>query len=143
MHYLKMTHTVGEGATLELAEPQRLWRASDRPIGGGEESAAGIPSNYVIRYQPILRLAPRIRESEWAAYVQFLRDVDGAGASFTVILKNEEEDAVSYTVWVESPSVAKEQEIEYEREDNYPSILNTELVLKRTTPEPFDVPFYD
>ena len=138
---INVPRLVRTGQDLTLTWPMAPWTPGDRPIGGGERSAAGIPSNYVLRTEPLLRLVLRIDESEWADVVAFLRGVDAAGSSWT--LYPDASDALtSYTVYLESPSVANGEEITPARDENDLSLFTLPVTVRRTSETVFDVPLY-
>jgi len=117
------------------------WMEASRPVGGGEVSAAGIPSHYTIRHDPLLRVILRVRESEWASLATFLRAVDDGALSFT-FHPDTNVSGTSFTVYLESPSVANGEEISPTRDDRDPGVLLVSITLRRTTSTVFALPLY-
>jgi hypothetical protein len=126
------------GQTLNLTWPMQWWTPADRAIGGGERSAAGVPSNYVIRNEPLLEVRLRVTEEEWPLLLTFLRAVDAAGAAFT--FRADQNVAADLTVYLERPSVADGEEYRPEgRDEGDHTLFIVPLTLRRTTSVAFDV----
>lgn len=130
----------GTGPTvLALSLPMMPWLPDDVPIGGGEKSAAGIPSNFVIRHEPLLHLTLRVTEAEWPQLVAFLRAVDSPGSAFTFI-PDQTALATSYTCYLESPSVASGESYRpIGRDEEYPEVYLFPMTVRRSTSTVFDV----
>lgn len=116
------------------------WTEAVARTGGGERAANGTPSNYVVGTFPLLRVILRVLESEWSTLVTFLLAVDGAGTSFT--FHPDTNEATSFTVYLDSPSVMNGEEINYTRDDGDPGVLLVPITLRRTTATPFALPLY-
>jgi hypothetical protein len=126
------------GQTLNLSWPMQWWTPVDRAIGGGERSAAGVPSNYVIRTEPLLEVRLRVTEAEWPLLVTFLRAVDAAGSAWT--FRPDQNVAADLTVYLERPSVAAGEELRPEmRDEGDHTLFIVPLTLRRTTSTALDV----
>jgi hypothetical protein len=128
---------VRTGQDLTLTRPMAYTRPSDRAIGGGETSAAGVPSRYVIVWLPRLYVTLEFTEAEWPNVSAFLRAVDAGALAWTFY--PDAAVATSHTVYLESPSVANDEAIEPQRLDGYPFIYRLPLILRRTTSTVWDV----
>jgi hypothetical protein len=128
------------GQTLDLSLPMAPWTPRDRGIGGGEKSAAGVPSNYTIRREPLLDLRLRVTEAEWPTLVGFLRAVDDAGIAWS--LRPDRDVSTTLTVYLESPSVANDEEITAERDDGDPTVYVVAITVRPTTSTVPDVRLY-
>jgi hypothetical protein len=128
------------GQTLTLTYPMADLLVSDRPIGGGEDSAAGVPSRYTVARHPLVQLRLRVLETEWPDLVAFLRAVD-AGIAFT--WHPDTLEATSYSVYLESPSVAQGESFAPEgRDEGDGSVLLVPVTLRRTTTTAWNVRLY-
>jgi hypothetical protein len=120
------------GQDLTLTWPMAVSRPVDRPTGGGEKSASGVPSNYVIAWEPLLYVTFRVLETEWANVSTFLRAVDEGGLSFT-FYPDAAITGTSYTVYLESPSVRNGESIEPQREQQDLGMYLLPLTLRKST----------
>lgn len=126
------------GQTLDLTWPAMLYTTATRAVGGGEVSAAGVPSVYVVRHEPILRTTLRVTEPEFAALDTFWRATQGQAFTYRV----DQNVAADLTVYWEDPALTTSgtAELTFTRDEQYPGLLLVPIALRRTTNTAFTVP---
>lgn len=129
----------GAGPTvLLLTLPCSRWDPEDRPIGGIDETASGVPVGYLIRTEPLLHLTLRFTEAEWPSIVAWIRAVI-TGAAFTFRL--DQNDALTEaTYYLEAPSL-KGGDVRPTRNASFPLVYELAITLRRTTDTVLDFRF--
>lgn len=123
--------------TLDLSLPCMPWEPEDRPIGGMDRTASGVPVGYVQRVEPLLHTTLRFTESEWPDVSAWLRYAM-SGQSFTFRL-DQADAATAGTYYLESPSI--ESGSVRPTRDQYPGVFQLAVTLRRTTEAVIDFPF--
>lgn len=127
----KFSVTIGMTTTnLTLTWPQFPWDVGLLLVGGGERTS--VPSNYLIRSEPVMDLRIRVVEgTEQGNLLAFLLLVMD-GRSFT-FWPDVDVTGTSYTVYLESPSVANGDKIMPSGRDTEPSVLIYNMTVRRST----------
>jgi hypothetical protein len=130
------------GQTLDLTHPTQPWTDEDGISGGGEESAAGVPSVWVDHYRPVRRVTLRVLESEWGNLVTFWRATQGIAFTHR---PDQDVGATEHTVYWETPSLTNDPRatLTYTRDEGDPSVLLVPVALRRTTSTAFTDLFYE
>lgn len=126
----------GDDVDFTMSLPQMPWDFSSRGIGGSDIAGSGIPASFEIRRDYLLYQTLRFRESEWPDVERMVRHLQRDG-SVMEYLDSTTLDAC--VVYGESPAMG--EEIKPRRSD-YPSILELDIVVRRTTSVIFSDEFY-
>jgi hypothetical protein len=127
------------GQTIDCTWPAQPYTTGTLPIGGGEESAAGVPSVYVVRYAPLLRTTLRLTEAEFLSLDTFWRATQGIAFTF----RTDRDVATDLTVYWHEPHIRDGGELTFTRDENDGATLLVPVTLRRTTQTAFTVPAYD
>lgn len=134
----KFTYDVGP-TTLLMTQSSTIWTPDRVLQGGGSESAAGVPENYVIRRDGILNLGLKFLESEWAAVAAFLDFCIGSGSQGWFTFFPDQTKGLNYQSWLLKPKIGEPWGTK--RADGYVKALQIDLTLRtRTTGTIYDIP---
>jgi hypothetical protein len=102
------------------------WLPMDSTVGGQRISAAGIPASYVVRRDVLLQLTLRVRESEWASFLNLL--TYGQAAEAITWTPDAEVPAETYQVYWHAPAAG--EQMTPSRNAEYPSVFEVSITLR-------------
>lgn len=132
----------GDEVELELRYPQAPWTLADGGEGGSATAASGIPEAYRIREDRIARLQLRVYEDELPAFRAFLRWARMSGEAFTFRF-DVDEAATEYEVYLHAPRWEDQQEVEYHRDPEFPSLLRFQMAIRTEMGDPINISWTD
>jgi hypothetical protein len=128
------------GQTIDCTWPALPYTTGTLSVGGGEESAAGIPSVYVVRWAPLLRTTLRLTEAEFLSLDTFWRATQAVAWTFRTDLAVAGSEV---TVYWHEPHIRDGGELTFTRDESDGATLLVPIALRRTTQVAFTVPAYD
>ena len=120
-----------------MSVPQRPWGFGSRGVGGSDISAAGVPASYEIRRDHLLHLTLRFPESEWDDVERLVRHLQLAGSA--TLYPDQDDTSVLHLVYGESPALGEEI---LPRRSAFPSVLELDVTVRRTTDAIFVDPYF-
>jgi hypothetical protein len=118
--------------------PVRAWRRWTVTVGGARTAAGGVPASHVVRTDYNLWLTLRLHESELADLAALIQW--GLLAEYFTWYPDADDTSTSYAVYLEFPRAG--DEIEEERDDEYPDVLEVAIALRKLTPSPWTLEYF-
>lgn len=126
---------VWNGTTFDFTIPSTLWVPKTKMIGGGDESAAGIPEVFEIRRDHLVSLSVRFFESQWPNVAAWLEWAQSNAGSFAFWF-DKADAGTAHTCYLITPGPT--EMIDPDR-DSFVGAYRLALTLRRTTSVRFDV----
>ena len=126
-------------STLALGTPVRPWTSGARAIGAArEESAAGVPSVYVHRWEYPFSFSLRFSEDEWADVRAML--VHGMEGGTITYHPQGISGGESYVCYLIQPVAG--DDVQPSRDGAFAGMLELPIRLRRTTATPIDSGYF-
>ncbi len=119
----------GAAVDYSMLIAQREWSYGSKGEGGGDVSAAGVPSAFVIRRDYLLHHGLRFHAYEWPSVERLVRHLQEGGTA--TFYPDRSFAGTSHTVYGVEPKVGEEMRPTRDGQD--PEVLELALTIRRTT----------
>lgn len=135
----RFVYGVGDDTvTWDLTLPVRPWRRITATIGGSRTAAGGVPASHVVRRDFNLAVTLRLYESEMDNLAELV--IWGQSAEEFLWYPDSTDLTTVYSVYLEHPVAG--EDLEEERLDEFPSVIEATVVLRRVQPYPWPLEYF-
>jgi len=118
--------------------PARPWQRIVRSTGGSRTAAGGVPASHVVRRDYLLTVTLRLYESETVDLAGLI--VWGQSSEYFLWYPDADDETESYAVYLEHPVAG--EDLEMERNPDFPSVIEATIVLRRIALQPWDLDYF-